>query len=84
MVSKNIRVEGRWLKGNSGHTYTAHAINPSGRVLAAVRVEVPLDARFDMQTCFGSSYVRKVEQAAAKQVREIASGWKTFRSPVQA
>ncbi|MGC8541321.1 MAG: hypothetical protein ACP5QA_11915 [Phycisphaerae bacterium] len=84
MVSKNIQVKGKWLKGNSGHTYTAHAINSSGRVLAAVSVEVPLDARFDMQTCFGPSYVRKVELAAAKQVREIASGWKSFRSPVRA
>ncbi|MHB1767854.1 MAG: hypothetical protein ACYCUV_08375 [Phycisphaerae bacterium] len=84
MVSKKIKVRGQWLKGSAGHTYTAHAINPAGRVLAAVKVEVPLDARFDMQTCFGTDYVRNVELAAAKQVLEIASGWKTFRSPVHA
>lgn len=84
MVRKKIKVQGRWLKGSAGHTYTAHAINPAGRVLAAVKVEVPLDARFDMQTCFGAEYVRNIELAAAKQVLKIANGWRAFRSPVHA
>ena len=58
-----------------GQVYTAIAVKPSGRVLAVVNIEIPLDVQINIRERFGDEWVEQVEQSAADQVKRAAEGW---------
>lgn len=68
-------VKGTWRKENYGHVYTAKAVTSTGRVLAVVNIEVPLDIQVDIRERFGGDWVEHVQQAARDQVTQVAEGW---------
>jgi hypothetical protein len=72
-----INIKGQWRKEAYGHIYTVKALTETGRILAIVNIEVPLDITVDIHQRFGENWVREVEHSAEDQVRRAASGWDT-------
>ncbi|MGD0770009.1 MAG: hypothetical protein ABSB42_17630 [Tepidisphaeraceae bacterium] len=70
-----FKVKGEWRTENFGHVYTAKAVTETGRILAVVNIEVPLDVQMDIRDRFGAEWVKQVEQAAQNQVTQAAEGW---------
>jgi hypothetical protein len=70
-----ITIKGGWRKETYGHVYTAKALTETGRILAVVNIEVPLNVAVDIHQRFGEEWVREVERSAQDQVRRAASGW---------
>lgn len=68
-------VKGEWRKEDYGQIYTAKALTKTGRILAVVNVEVPLDVQMDIRQQFGDEWVNHVESAALDQVTQAANGW---------
>lgn len=68
-------VKGAWRTEGYGHVYTAKAVAQTGRILAVVNIEVPLDVGIDIRQRFGEAWVAEVERAAADQVTRAAHGW---------
>jgi hypothetical protein len=74
-MSIEFEVKGEWRTEGFGHVYTAKAVAKTGRVLAVVNVEVPLDVMIDIRDRFGDDWVNHVQDSAHDQVRQAASGW---------
>jgi hypothetical protein len=75
LMAVDFDVRGDWRTEDYGHIYTAKAVTKSGRILAVVNIEVPLDVEIGMRDRFGDDWVEHVEQAAQEQVTTVAHGW---------
>ena len=68
-------VKGEWRKESYAQVYTAMAVTKTGRILAVVNIEIPLDVQTDIRQRFGDEWVDHVQGAAHDQVTQVAEGW---------
>jgi hypothetical protein len=74
-MATEFEVKGEWRKEGYGQVYTAKAVSKTGRILAVVNIEVPLDIQIDIRKRFGREWIDHVEQSARDQVTQVAEGW---------
>lgn len=72
-MATEFEINGEWVNSESGQKYVVRAVNKSGRNLAIVTVDVPVEVGVDFTLYFGSEHLRtEIEQAGQEQVRLIA------------
>jgi hypothetical protein len=73
MKSKfNIRRE--WRNESTGRVLTVTAVSPTGRVLAVVNVEIPVQVGVDLEDRFGAQVIDDVIKSAEANVTSLANG----------